>query len=72
MSDIVEPGGQTEDPLNQPLPRPPPQDIRPPSSTSEASASEMDAIDREVSEAMGSMEPQDLADLCGEVATGEA
>ena len=69
MSEVLEPDGQSESPeasLNGPGSSPASSDL-PLSSPNAESKSEMEAIDREVAEAMGSMDPRDLAELCGEV-----
>ena len=73
MSEVLEPDdGQSasrEAPLNESAPSPAasdPPSVRPDSE----STSEMEAIDREVAEAMGSMDPRDLAELCGEATEG--
>ena len=72
MSDVVEPGGPWEIP----------EDPSPPMSSSDEGLSippsteprrpEMDTIDREVAEALGSMDAQDLAELCGETVPSDA
>ncbi len=70
MSDILESGGQAESSVNS--------DAPPPTSQRDASSPMMpeptpspDDVEREVAEAMASMDPADLADLCGDVPGGD-
>ena len=68
MSDIVEPSGQSDTPAEQPAPPLAPDEGAAPPPSPESRSSETDAIDREVAEAMGSMDAGDLAELCGDLA----
>lgn len=71
MSDVVEPGGPAETPVDRSASMPSSEEGASIPVSPEPRPSEMDAIDREVAEAMGSMDPQDMAELCGEVASGD-
>ncbi|MBU0718675.1 MAG: S1 RNA-binding domain-containing protein [Planctomycetes bacterium] len=71
MSDVLDPGGQPDIPQSRPVSNPTP-DQETLGSGAESASPSMAAIDREVAEAMASMDANDLKELCGEMAGVDA
>jgi small subunit ribosomal protein S1 len=72
MSDVLETGGEGEGPMNDgALPATPKADVPSPAMP-ETNAPPLDDIEREVAEAMASMDPVDLAEICGEIPIDDA